>query len=91
MQILADFAWQAADGSQFGIFLFSRGGLLAGLEVWSVDGLATPSTLPRIDQLHPIMCNPVQLHTESGDGLQPGVDQSSNAAIEQLMDDRDSE
>ena len=91
MQILADFAWQAADGSQFGIFVFSRGELLAGLEVWSIDGLASPSILPRIDQLHPILCNPVQLHTVGGDGVQPGVDLTSNSAIEDVMDDESTE
>ena len=40
MHILADYQWQAANGAHFGVFVFARAGLLAGLEVWSVDGLA---------------------------------------------------
>jgi hypothetical protein len=55
MHILADYQWQAADGAQFGVFVFARGGLLAGLEVWSVDGLAAASVLPAIEQLQPLV------------------------------------
>jgi hypothetical protein len=53
MKVIADFAWNA-DGHQFGIFVFEKGALLAGLEVWSIDGEATPSNLPRPDQLQPL-------------------------------------
>jgi hypothetical protein len=55
MQILADFQWQAADGAHFGVFVFAEGGLLAGLEVWSVDGSAVASVLPAIGQLQPLV------------------------------------
>ena len=49
--ILADFEYQTAEGYLCGVFVFERAGLLAGLEVWSVDGLSTPSKLPAVEQL----------------------------------------
>lgn len=49
--ILADFEYRTAEGYLCGVFVFERGGLLAGLEVWSVDGLCIPSTLPAVEQL----------------------------------------
>jgi hypothetical protein len=54
ISILADYEWRAAGGELFGIFLFERGGLLAGLEVWSQDGLGCAVALPEIEQLQPI-------------------------------------
>lgn len=54
ISILADFQYRNADGHLCGVFVFERTGLLAGLEVWSVDGLSTPATLPAIEQLQPI-------------------------------------
>ncbi len=54
MEILADYGWQAPDGSRFGVFVFSYGGLLAGLEVWSIDGLAAASSLPATEELQPL-------------------------------------
>ena len=55
MQILADYCWQADGGANFGIFVFAREDRLAGLEVWSIDGEATPTTLPVIDKLKPLV------------------------------------
>ncbi len=52
--ILADYEYRTTDGHLCGVFVFERAGLLAGLEVWSVDGLSTPSVLPGIDQLKPL-------------------------------------
>jgi hypothetical protein len=52
--ILADFEYRTAEGHLCGAFVFERAGLLAGLEVWSVDGLTTPSTLPTSEQLQPL-------------------------------------
>ena len=49
--ILADFEYRTAKGHLCGAFLFERAGLLAGLDVWSVDGQSTPSTLPSPSQL----------------------------------------
>jgi hypothetical protein len=53
MQILADFAWKDRQGNRFGVFVFAEGGVLAGLDVYSVDGLATASSLPSIKDLEP--------------------------------------
>lgn len=52
--ILADFEYRSAVGHLCGAFVFERCGLLAGLEVWSQDGLSTPTTLPAIAQLQPL-------------------------------------
>jgi hypothetical protein len=51
--ILADFEWQGPQGEMFGVFVFERGGLLAGLEVWSQDGLAKADSLPNPELLRP--------------------------------------
>lgn len=42
-----------AIGNLFGAFVFEQQGLLAGLDLWSIDGLATPSSLPPIEALVP--------------------------------------
>ena len=54
ISILADFEWKSPGGELFGVFVFERAGLLAGLEVWSQDGVAQASSLPSIDVLRPI-------------------------------------
>lgn len=54
ISILADYEWRDNEGQLFGVFVFSRCDLLAGLEVWSQDGLATANCLPSIIQLQPI-------------------------------------
>jgi hypothetical protein len=54
MHVLSDYLWQAADGAQCGVFLFACGGQLAGMEVWSVDGMQTVGSLPAIEQLRPL-------------------------------------
>jgi len=59
ISILADFQYRNGDGHLCGVFVFERAGLLAGLEVWSVDGLSTPSTLPAIERLQPIGVEPL--------------------------------
>jgi len=46
MRILGDFQWQNAVGSLFGAFVFEQDGLLAGLDLWSIDGKETPRNLP---------------------------------------------
>ena len=52
--ILADFEYRSASGALCGAFVFERHGLLAGLELWSVDGQETPAELPAIDNLRPL-------------------------------------
>ena len=54
ISILADYEWRAAGGELFGVFVFERCGLLAGLEVWSQDGLGQATLLPDIEQLRPV-------------------------------------
>jgi hypothetical protein len=51
--ILADFEYHTDGGHLCGAFVFERAGMLAGLEVWSVDGVSAPSALPAAEQLHP--------------------------------------
>lgn len=52
MDLIADFAWKTKAGNWCGAFLFTRRGRLAGLDLWSIDGAETPSTLPEIQALH---------------------------------------
>ncbi|VTS06863.1 hypothetical protein [Tuwongella immobilis] len=54
MDVLSDYVWQTDNGAHCGVFVFARGGLLAGLDVWSVDGLTDISALPNIERLRPI-------------------------------------
>ena len=57
ISILADYEWRSVRGELFGVFVFERCGLLAGLEVWSQDGRDEARSLPDIEQLLPIgMC-----------------------------------
>src|SRR4051794_37050624 len=39
LHILGDFEYSSIDGHLCGAFVFAKSGLLAGLEVWSIDGL----------------------------------------------------
>ena len=50
-QISHDYYWNTPNGGLCGIFAFARNDQLAGLEVWSVDGVETPASLPCLDQL----------------------------------------
>jgi len=54
ISILADYEWKGPRGEMFGVFVFERCGLLAGLEVWSQDGLAEAKPLPNTELLRPI-------------------------------------
>jgi hypothetical protein len=54
ISILADYEWKGPRGEMFGVFVFERCGLLAGLEVWSQDGLAEAKSLPNTELLWPI-------------------------------------
>lgn len=52
MQILSDHQWRDPEGRLFGIFLYAKENTLAGIDVYSVDGLAVPIVLPRPEDLH---------------------------------------
>ena len=54
LEILSDHQWQDEQGHRFGAFAFAKEGKLAGLEVWSIDGLATPKSLPDTSLLTPV-------------------------------------
>ena len=54
MEILSDHQWQDEEGRRFGAFAFAKERKLAGFEVWSMDGLATPSSLPDPSLLTPV-------------------------------------
>ena len=54
MQIVSDFQSNDADGNPFGLFVFARNGVLAGLEAWPIDGNADISQLPEISSLVPL-------------------------------------
>ena len=54
METLSDHKWQDAEGHLFGVFAFAKEGRLAGLEVWSIDGEATPTELPPTSSLGPL-------------------------------------
>jgi hypothetical protein len=51
MDVLSDYVWQAGDGTHCGVFVFARGGQLAGLEVWTADGTEPVTSLPTVEQL----------------------------------------
>lgn len=53
-EVLADYQWRDAAGHLGGVFAFSRAGVLAGVEVWSVDGEAATDRLPTPDTLEPL-------------------------------------
>ena len=54
MQVLADYQWRDPSGHLAGIFAFAREGVLAGLEVWSIDGEAAIDKLPPVEVLEPL-------------------------------------
>lgn len=60
MQILSDYQWRDSNGFLFGAFVFAQDGMLAGLDLWSIDGQATPTELPSIEALEPCGTPPQQ-------------------------------
>jgi hypothetical protein len=54
MQILSDYCWDDSAGHSYGVFAFACGGMLAGLEVWWIDGLGEDCKLPAIEELKPL-------------------------------------
>jgi hypothetical protein len=51
MDILSDHGWKDDSGRRFGIFLFAKANALAGVDVFSSDGLGVPKVLPRPGQI----------------------------------------
>jgi hypothetical protein len=83
MQILSDYQWSSAVGYLLGIFLFAKGELLSGLEVWSIDGQSIPDTLPSIEELRPIGTEP-SIATNEPDSLMNNL-VDSNGAFRELL------
>ncbi len=54
MEILSDHNWRTGGENLCGIFVFARNNKLAGLEVWSIDGLTPAPHLPDSDELTPL-------------------------------------
>ena len=54
MRVLSDYQWRSAEGHLFGAFVFEQDDLLAGLDLWSIDGQATPTSLPPVEALAPL-------------------------------------
>lgn len=51
MTIISDYYWKSKSGAQNGCFLFAIESKLAGIEVYSIDGIETPMMLPNIKEL----------------------------------------
>jgi hypothetical protein len=51
LDVLGDFMWSGPAGEAMGAFVFAKNGRLAGLEVYSADGLRTPDWLPEPAEL----------------------------------------
>ena len=54
MRVLSDYQWHNKQGHLYGAFVFEQDGLLAGLDLWSIDGQSTPNTMPPLEQLVPL-------------------------------------
>ena len=54
MRVLSDHQWHNDQGHLFGAFVFEQDGLLAGLDLWSVDGQSTPDSMPPLESLVPL-------------------------------------
>jgi hypothetical protein len=55
MTTIADFHWRSDKGHLQGAYVFERHGLLAGLDLWSIDGQSMPDAMPPIDMLVPLL------------------------------------
>lgn len=51
MEILCDYCWHTSSGAYFGVFAFACNDLLAGIDLWSIDGQGTASELPDVSLL----------------------------------------
>ncbi|MCQ9377334.1 hypothetical protein [Methyloversatilis sp. XJ19-49] len=46
MDTLCSYRWSSPKGHLFEVFVFACGGLLAGVDLWSIDGQSTPTAIP---------------------------------------------
>jgi len=54
IRVLSDYQWRDGHGHLFGAYVFEQDGLLAGLDLWSIDGQSTPTAMPPIARLVPL-------------------------------------
>jgi len=52
--ILADYQFNDPDGGLAGVFAFEYKDRLAGIDVWSIDGVANPREVPDPEVLRPL-------------------------------------
>lgn len=57
MKILGDFKFMHRAGGQIGVFAFAINDRLAGLELWSIDGVNDGDEIPNPDQLDSLQFN----------------------------------
>jgi len=51
MEVVSDHWWRTEAGNLCGAFVFLRDDLVAGIDLWSIDGQETPSQLPAVERL----------------------------------------
>jgi hypothetical protein len=54
MEPLCEYQWRSPDGALFGVFAYACKDLLAGTDLWSIDGRETASLLPPVEALEPV-------------------------------------
>lgn len=54
MTTLADYQFDDPNGGLAGVFAFEYKGKLAGIDVWSIDGIANPKVVPDPEILRPL-------------------------------------
>jgi hypothetical protein len=54
LDVLSDYYWHDGEGHALGVFVFACEETLAGLELYSMDGLSSAGVLPRHEQLIPV-------------------------------------
>jgi len=54
ISVVSDYEWKDHKGNMLGAFIFAKNTILAGLEIWSIDGLTAADKLPNLDDLVPI-------------------------------------
>lgn len=51
--VLSDHQWRSEQGHLCGAFVFEQDGLLAGLDLWSIDGQSAQVAMPPLERLVP--------------------------------------
>ena len=51
IETLGDYCWHSSNGAYFGVFAFACNDLLAGIDLYSIDGEGTATELPDVSLL----------------------------------------